>query len=386
MKEGIGELGPRGGAAGEVAPTGVSIPATWQREGLVLEGADGEWGSFVMGDPCVVRDEEAGVWRMFLFALPPGHGQATTAGDPANPAAWSFDGPLTFTNPEALEGRMVFKPFVVLDPLRPGQAARIDGLYALLLGTDIEPKVVRRAWSPSLAGPWTVEATALLECGAEDEFDARHVDAVSAWLFAGRDEILYFYMGYPLRAQAGRSLSPLGSAQGAAVERVETAAAAARATLDGRTPPPTSVRKLGVVLPPSTVSGHWASGWVGGLQLLRGRDTRWIGLVNASPTAPRADDTSLSHEEPPPSLGGFAVCDDEFPVSGWRWCDQPIECLEDVPELARQAGEVVNFWRHHALVLEDGRLAVFYNAGDYFREKLFLRIAAPDGAPEKTCR
>ena len=99
---------------------------------------------------------------------------------------------------------MVFKPFVLLDPERPGHAARIDGLYLLLLGTDIEPKVVRRAWSSSLAGPWTVEATTLLECGAEDEFDGRHVDAVSAWLFAGRGEVLYFYMGYPLRPQARR--------------------------------------------------------------------------------------------------------------------------------------------------------------------------------------
>lgn len=382
MNEGIGETGPRGDGNGDPSPVGVSIPTRWQREGLVLEGVEGEWGSFVMGDPCLVRDEDAGLWRMFLFALPPGHGQATTAGDPANPAGWRFDGPLTFTNPEALEGRMVFKPFVVLDPERPGHAARIDGFYALLLGTDIEPKVLRRAWSPSLAGPWTVEATALLECGADDDFDARHVDAVSAWLFAGRGEVLYFYMGYPLRPQAGRSVSPLGSAQGAATESVDAAAARARATLGGRTPPPASVQKLGVVLPPSPLAGHWASGWVGGLQLLRGRDTRWIGLVNASPTPPRADDTSLSREEPPPSLGGFAVCDEPFPVSGWRWCEQPIERPEDVPVEARQAGEVVNFWRHHALVLEDGRLAVFYNAGDYFQEKLFLRIACE--APENT--
>src|SRR3990167_6128189 len=137
MKEGIGESGSPDGADGQAAPTGVSIPTTWQREGLVLEGADGEWGSFVMGDPCVVRGEEGGLWRMFLFALPPGHGQATNAGDPADPAGWSFDGPLTFTNPEAPEGRMVFKPFVPLAPERPGHAARIDGLYLLLLGTDI---------------------------------------------------------------------------------------------------------------------------------------------------------------------------------------------------------------------------------------------------------
>jgi len=93
------------------------------------------------------------------------------------------------------------------------------------------------------------------------------------------------------------------------------------------------------------------------------------------PSAPRADDTDISREEPPPSLGGFAVCDEEFPVSGWRWTDSPIERTGDVPTQAQAGGEIVNFWSHHALVLEDVRIALFYNAGDYFHEKLFLKTA-----------
>ena len=52
----------------------IQIPESWQRGGLVLRGEDSGWGGFVVGDPCVVRDEEAGIWRMFLFVLPPGHG------------------------------------------------------------------------------------------------------------------------------------------------------------------------------------------------------------------------------------------------------------------------------------------------------------------------
>lgn len=355
----------------------IQIPTNWQRRGLVLGGGDG-WGSVVTGDPCVVRDDETGGWRMFLFSLPPGHGHATCAGDPATPSAWRFEGPLPFTNVEVLRDGTAFKPFVVLDAARPGHAARLDGLYALLLVTDHDAKVVRRAWSASLAGPWTIEDGPLIGRGTGGDFDAKHVDAVSAWALPGRSDLLYFYMGYPALPQA-HATSPLGSASGAAVEDAAEAAARGRATLEGRALPPPSVRKLGPVLRPSETPGHWASGWVGGLQLLPGRDHRWVALVNASPTAPRADDDSISHEEPPPSLGGFAVCDEEFPVRGWRWGDTPIEKPGDVPDAAREAGEEVNFWRHFVVLLDDGGLALFYNAGDYFREKLFLRVAAAPG-------
>ncbi len=312
----------------------------------------------VMGDPCLVRDEDAGVWRMFLFALPPGHGHAVSAGDPLDAASWRFAGPLELTNPEVLPDGGAYKPFVVLDAGEPGRAAHIDGRYALLVVTDHRAKKVWRAWSHSLAGPWELEPRVLLDCGAGDDFDAKHVDAVSAWWFRERGEILYFYMGYP-RSEQPRLQSPLGSAQGAAVEEVGTGL----------------VRKLGVVLEPAQERQHWASGWVGGLQLFRGRDHRWIGLVNASPTAPVRGDESLTGEEPPPSLGGFAVCDEEVPTSGWRWCDEPIEWLESIPAEAVAAGESTNLWRHHALVLADGRLAVFYNAGPYFEEQLFARVS-----------
>ena len=71
----------------------------------------------------------------------------------------------------------------------------------------------------------------------------------------------------------------------------------------------------------------------------------------------------------------FRSCDEEFPTSGWRWTDAPLESTNDVPEGAKAAGEVVNFWRHHLLLPGDGRALLFYNAGDYFQEKLFARLA-----------
>ena len=337
----------------------ISLPLSFRRGGLVLGGDPDGAGAFVVGDPCIVRDERARVWRMLVFALPPGNGQAVCAGDPTVASDWRFEGPLAFANPEALAGEGAYKPFVVLDPAHPGAPASIGGRYALLVVTDHRAKVVQRAWSESLAGPWTLEGDVLIRRGSGGDFDAKHVDAVSAYYFRERDEILYFYMGYPERPQPVAT-SPYGSAQGVAVETVSSGV----------------VRKRGAVLRPAERRGHWASGWVGGLQLLHGREHRWVGLVNASPTPPDPSDSSISREEPPPSLGGFAVCDDAYPVSGWRWCEEPIEWIESIPASARAAGEGVNLWRHHLLELDDGRAALFYNSGDYFREKLFLKVSA----------
>jgi hypothetical protein len=73
----------------------IDIPSNWRRSGVVLQGEDNDWGGFVVGDPCVVRDEDDGTWRMFLFALPPGHGHAICDGDPADPTAWRAVGPLS---------------------------------------------------------------------------------------------------------------------------------------------------------------------------------------------------------------------------------------------------------------------------------------------------
>jgi hypothetical protein len=329
----------------------------WRRAGLVLAERDDGCGSAVLGDPCVVWDDEAHAWRMFLFALPPGHGQALCTGDPCDPRAWEFHGPLAFENPDALIGGAAFKPFVVLEA-GASRAARIRGRHALLLVVDHRAKIVQRAWSDRLAGPWTIERAPLITRGTGGDFDTRHVDAVSGYYFPADDEVLYFYMGYPERAQR-HALSPFGSAQGLAVEQVAAG----------------ELRKHGVVLRPSERRGHWASGWVGGLQLVRGREHRWVGVVNASPTPPDREDPSLWAEEPPPSLGGMAFCDAERPTDGWRWCDEPFEWIDDLPATARAAGEGTNLWRHHALLLDDGRAALFYNSGKYFEEKLFLKVA-----------
>jgi len=74
-----------------------------------------------------------------------------------------------------------------------------------------------------------------------------------------------------------------------------------------------------------------ASGYLGGVQPVPGKFHRWIAMVNASPTAPVFGDGAVHAEEPPPSLGGFAVCDEQWPVKNWRFLDQPMEWIEQIP-------------------------------------------------------
>ena len=338
----------------------MDIPHVWQHAGVVIPRKQVGAASSVAGDPCIVWDDTLPGWRMVLFYEPPGHGQAICrTPEQVGPGHWEFLGPLRFANPEAILGGHTHKPFIIMTPDGGNRAARIDGRYGLVtVSTLAGHKVIQQAWSESLAGPWELEPDPLLSPGADGDFDAKHVDAVTAYYFSERREVLYFYMGYPRQAQA-RAISPHGSAQAAAVRRLGEARA----------------QKLGIILPPCQVPGHWASGWVGGLQLLPGRTHRWLGLANASPTAPNPGDRADSREEPPPSLGGFAYCDADWPVSGWKWMSEPIERIEDVPAAARAWGEGTNLWRHHILQTASGSLALFYNSGYYGQEQLYLKQA-----------
>src|SRR5262249_32016533 len=154
------------------------------------------------------------------------------------------------------------------------------------------------------------------------------------------------YMGYPRKAQA-RKISPYGSAQAAAVQKLGEKTAT----------------KLGIVLAPCQEKGHWASGWIGGLQLLRGKGHRWVAVLNASPTAPDPQNKEVWNEGPARSLGGFAWCDEKWPVKNWHFAPQPIEWVKDIPQSALDAGEGTNLWRQFIFVKPDGSAALFYNSG-----------------------
>ena len=313
--------------------------------------------SSVSGDPCIVWDDAVKGWRMVFFYWPPGHSQAVCFNrDDLGPGNWTMEGPLPVTNPEAIGSFQ--KPFIVMDPDRPNHAALIDDRYCLLVVRDRNgTKQVQRAWSNRLAGPWTFEPDVLIPAGKGDDFDAKHTDAVTGYYFSKRKEFLYFYMGYPKKAQP-RRISPFGSA-----------AAVATQMLGERT-----VAKLGVVLEPCQQAGHWASGWVGGLQVFHGVQHRWVAVINASPTAPDPGKKAVWSEEPPPSLGGFAWCDEEWPVHGWHFEPEPIEWVRDIPQEALNDGEGYNLWRQFIHVTPDGHADLFYNSGFYGREQLYLKV------------
>ena len=335
---------------------GFVIPKTWTRQGLVIERYQADRG--VSGDPCIVWDEDIKGWRMVLFYDPWGCAQAIcTNPDDLGPGQWKVEGRLNVTNLEVMGG--YHKPFFVMDPYRPNYAAKIDGRYCLLVvSTGGRAKQVWRGWSEKLAGPWTFESQPLITVGEPDDFDARHAETVTGYYFPERKEFLYFYKGYPLKAQP-RKVSPFGSAQAVATQKLDEP----------------KVTKRGIILEPEQQEGHWASGWVGGLQLMRGRDHKWVALVNASPNAPDYNvNTSGIGQEPPPSQPGFAWCDEEWPVKGWKFAPQPIEWVKDIPQSALDAGEGYNLWRHFIHILPDGRAAMFYNSGYYGKEQLYMKI------------
>jgi len=266
---------------------------------------------------------------MFAFCLPPGHGEALCRGDPARPGDWEPLGPLAFTNLEVAPDGIVLKPFPILDPHRPNRTPRIGGQFGLVVVSGVARRTLQRAWSPSLAGPWTLEPDPVLIAGKDAAVDAAHVEAPSAYWWPD-GTVRYFYMATPSRAQP-RPHSPLGSAQATAVQG----------------PGDRGARKLGVVLEPANVRG---------------------------PHPPREDDTAISRDEPPPSLGGFAWTADPEAIGGWQLAATPIERIEEIPPEAIARGEHTNLWRHHLLALPDGRRLLFYNAGPYAQERLFAKL------------
>jgi hypothetical protein len=336
-------------------PPSLDIPAKFTRHGLVIARTQLHDG--VVGDPCIVWDAEINTWRMVLFCHPGGHGQ-TICLHAANglPTKWSPVEPIPFTDPSVI----THKPYIVQEAYQPNRAAKINGEY-WLLGVAIVAgrKHIHRARAKSLAGPWQWDPGVLIPQGGPGSFDEKHTDAVSGFYFPERDEVLYYYMGYPATPQP-RPISPWGNAQGFATQKADA---------------PT-VTKHGEYLPPCPQAGHWASGYLGGVQIFPGKSHKWVALLNASPTAPVLEDNSIAREEPAPSLGGWAWCDEEWPVKNWHYEPQPMEWVKDILPDALADGEGTNLWRHHGLVLPDGRVAVYYNSGYYGQEQLYLKAGA----------
>jgi hypothetical protein len=339
--------------------TSTTTQTPWTRSGLVLQRTASGAGSEVVGDPCIVWDPDVDGWRMILFYSPPGHASSISHDPTGAPGTWSTPELLTFSNPEAFPmGFGTHKPFVVMDAYRPNRAARVNGKYWLLLvNTGAGGKHVQRAWADTLAGPWTLENNPILPVGGPGAIDELHVDVVSGFWFEDRGEFVYYYMANNLLPRSDQPANPFGASIAWATQRLGQPVA----------------MKQGPMINPPVVDGHWASGYLGGIQIVPGTHHRWIGVINASPTRP-THDGSLTSEEPAPCLGGLAYTDEPLPTSGWVLHSEPIEWIDKIPQEARDAGEGTNFWRQHLLVVGD-TVRLLYNSGFYGQEQMYSKLA-----------
>lgn len=338
----------------------------WQGDaGCVLpRGVPGEFDSKLVGDPCIVWDEEFGAWRMFYFCADGASGRCATAlsrsAEDIAPGDWTKDGLLlvsTIANFACVTAW--YKWWVVMDARRPNHAARIDGRYWVLVVVGRrDNKVFQAAHAERLAGPWHVIPRPILTPGPADSVDARRCDSPTAYWFPERDEVLIFYKAHPRTPQADQPGSPFASS---------SMAATWRPGLDAAT-------KHSPVLRPGQ-NGSWAAGWIGSLQLLPDEKGGWHALLTAGPT-PRAQ-----HNRPPSPvvLGGWASCSDEYPISPWTVDTErsPLRRPEDITPQETAAGIDAHSWRHYLLVTPKGRARIFYNSGPRGGEQIYSLVGAP---------
>jgi hypothetical protein len=323
----------------------------------------------VVGDPCIVWDDEIRSWRMFYFASPglgrdePPRGRIagmaiSRSAEEMGPGDWRKAGPARVANPFAeIVERNGHKFWVVMDPLAVNRAARIHGRYWGLFIAGLN-KHVYAAWTESLGAPWTVIEKPILSPGqARGAVDGRHCDTPTAYWMAERGEVLIFYKAYPREPQEHQPRAPFGSSSVVAWWR----------------PSEPLARKASAILAPGRSDSAFTRGWVGGFQLLRDREQGlWYALLNGSPTAPEDD----SHREPAPSLGGWAISSGRNPDSGWSILDSasPFVTPESLAGGEREAGLGVNFWRHHLLIAPSGRARIFFNSGPYGMEQMYSLV------------
>lgn len=336
---------------------------------VLPRGAPNEYDGSVVGDPCIVWDDEVHTWRMFYFAGAGKDHEATPSrwtiagmalsksAEEVAPGDWAKAGPVPLADTPGK--RRGHKFWVVMDPLRVNRAAKIRGRYWGLHVSGAS-KHIYAVSAERLAGPWTCVEKPILSPNTEGAApDGKHCDTPTAFWFEDLGKVLIFYKAYPLRPQTGQPNSPFGSSSIVAYWR----------------PGEASANKRHQILIPGKGS-EFCRGWVGGVQLLRdSRSSRWYALLNGSPTPP--EDTS--NREPPPSLGGWAICKGADADGTWEVDAKhsPILRPDQLTATEVKAGMGVNFWRHHLLVTPTGRARIFFNSGKYGTEQMYSMIAEP---------
>lgn len=335
---------------------------------VLPRGAADEFDGAVVGDPCIVWDNDIDRWRMFYFAGARNeYGRAPSAptiggmalsrsAEEIGPGDWQKVGPIPLTDTPGRRGGHKF--WVIMDPFQVNRAAKIQGRY-WGLHVSGSSKNIYVVWAERLAGPWTGVEKPILSPNVEGTApDGKHCDTPTAYWFEDLGKVVIFYKAYPLRAQSGQPRSPFGSSSVVAYWRPGE---------------PAAIKGRQILVP--GCGEEFCCGWVGGLQLLRDpAQNAWYALLNGSPTPPE----DVSNREPAPSLGGWAACkgrnpDGEWQVSGAR---SPLLHPRQLTREQLNAGLGVNFWRHHLLVTPGGRARVFFNSGKYGTEQMYSALAA----------
>jgi hypothetical protein len=331
-----------------------------------LRGKLGEFDHGVTADPCIIWDDSSGKWLMYYFAeagaisgflLNTAMAISKSATEVGGVGDWTKLGKAKFVNPDALWEGNPHKPWIMMDPYNPNHAAKINGKYNLFFVNLIgRLRVIQRAESESLYGPWLVQKDPILNPDKLDAFDGYWTDTVTAYWFEKQGKILFYYKGYPQYPQADQIRSPIGSSAAAAYME----------------PGDRKAVKLGKIIPPSNEPSSWYAGWVSTLQIFPAEKGGWYGLTIGSPTPPASIKSQPYMREPCPSLGGWAYCPEEFPIKTWKMEDRPICWVNELSEEAFQSGERVYLFRHHLLMLDNGEYYLYYNSGAFSDERLFV--------------
>lgn len=354
------------GQSAPAAPHWMTFRWTIDPRCVLARGAANEYDGAVVGDPCIVWDDEIDTWRMFYFA-------GACKDYEATPSQWTFAGMALSKSAEKIEPgdwtkagpvpladkpgkRPGHKFWVVMDATHPNRAAKVNDRYWGLHVSGAS-KHIYAASAERLAGPWTCVEEPVLSPSTEGAApDSKHCDTPTAFWFGDLDRALIFYKAYPMRAQASQPNSPFGSSS--MVARWH--------------PRDVSAEKCRQFLVPGK-GQEFCRGWVGGVQLIRDTQSpRWYALLNGSPTPPE----DRSNREPPPSLGGWAICRDNRADGAWEVDTEhsPIVSPDDLGATEGNGAIGVNFWRHHLLITPRGRARIFLNSGKYGTEQLYSLI------------
>jgi hypothetical protein len=332
---------------------------------VLSRGQDFTFDSRIVGDPCIVWDDEIDTWRMFYFAGGrDSTGGYTTTGmakslsvEDIGPGDWEKLGQIEFTNPQDLMNRRwAHKFWIILDPYKYNQASKINGKYWGIFTVSTPNKHLQVAYADNLSGPWTVRQKPILS-PEENYLDGRHCDTPSAYYFEEKDSVVIFYKGYPkLSQEDSQPNSPFGSGTILAYWHPNDPVA----------------KKIRILQRPGQMEA-WNQGWMSTPQIFHDKENeRWYALINGSPTPP-ADE---SNREPAPSLGGWVVSTGKELSNIWEpdILNSPFRYPDDLVVSEIEAGLGVNFWRHYLLVTPGGNIRIFFNSGPYGKEQMYSLV------------